>query len=63
MVIGSQNNGKGDACMFWGQTRKIVPQILWKLGIFPVLALFSTCSSLKSGLPGPLKIIIFDSAK
>ena len=35
--------------MFQGQIGKIVPQIPGKLGNFPVLALLSTCPSLKSG--------------
>ena len=40
-----------------GTNLKISPQIPGKLDNFPVLALFSTCPSPKSGFPTPIKII------
>ena len=40
-----------------GTNWKISLQIPGKLGNFPVLALFFTCPSLKSGFPTPIKII------
>ena len=44
--------------MFQGQIGKIAPE---KSGIFQVWAYFSTCLPSKSGLPTPIKIILFDS--
>ena len=47
----------GDVLTIQGQMVKIPLQSPGKLGIFPVLSLFSTCTSLKSGRPIHIKII------
>ena len=43
--------------MFKGQIGKITPQNLEKLSNFPVLTIFSTCPSVKSGFSTPIEII------
>ena len=47
---------KSSMCMFQEPIGNITPQILGRLGNFPVFALFSTCP-LKSGIPTPIKVI------
>ena len=46
--------------MFQGRIGKIAPQTPERLGNFVVLALFSICPSLNSGLPTPIKIIFLE---
>ena len=55
-VVLSQKSEMWGVCMFQGQIGKIDSQNPRKVGIFLVLALFSTSPSLKSGLPTPVKL-------
>ena len=52
-----QNGKMEDVLTIQGQTVKIHLQGPGKLGIFPVLSLFSPCPSLKSGRSKHIKII------
>ena len=55
--IWGQNGKIGGVLTIQGQTVKIPLQSPGKLSIFLVLYLFSTCPSLKSLKPSPIKII------
>ena len=49
--------------MFWGQIGKNDPQNLETFDIFLVLALFSTCPSIKAGLPTLINLKFLELAK
>ena len=55
--VWGQNGKMGDVITIQGQMVKIPLQSPGKLGIFQFCPYCSTCSSLKSGRPTPIKII------